>query len=102
MVDIGTVKRKVITLSTLKKNGTTTALNLKNIYIAGFWSTGGKPIRIKSVFLSNVATATGIEDDIQVLHTEEQPQPVYNLQGQRVSSMRKGGTYIIGGKKVVR
>lgn len=99
MVDLGTATRKVITLSALKKNGTSTSLNLKHIYIAGLWSTGGKPIRIKSVFLTNDPNATGVEG----VEATQQPanQSIFNLQGQRVKTMNKGQIYIINGKKIV-
>lgn len=100
MVSMGTSTRKVITLSSLKKDGTTTALNLRHIYIAGFWSNGGKPIRIKSVFLSNDANATGVQD-LQPATSGLQPI-TYNLFGQKVRDMKKGNIYIMNGKKIMK
>lgn len=99
MVDMGTAKRKVINLATLKKNGTT-PLNLSHIYIAGFWSTGGKPIKIKSVFLSNNSTATAAES----VEADLTPRAnyIYNLQGQRVKEMKKGQIYISNGKTFIK
>ena len=100
MVSLGTATRKVIALSSLKKDGTSTALNLKHIYIAGFWSNGGQPIRIKSVFLSNDANATAVQD-VQDVTTGTQTA-IYNLRGQRVRSMKDGNIYIIDGNKIVK
>lgn len=100
MTDIGTATRKVITLSALKKNGTSTALNLKHIYIAGLWSTGGNPIRIKSIFLTNDPNATGVEG-VEMEQKENAANAIYNLQGQRVKTMNKGQIYIINGRKTV-
>lgn len=98
MVDIGTATRKVIELSTLKKNGA--SLNLKHIYIAGFWTTGNKPVRIKSVFLTNNKFATAIEG-VEANKKENTTNAIFNLQGQRVKNMNKGQIYIINGRKTV-
>lgn len=98
MVDMGTATRKVIELSTLKKNGT--SLNLKHIYIAGFWTTGNKPVRIKSVFLTNNKFATGVEN-VEANQKDNATNTIYNLQGQRVKTMNKGQIYIINGRKTV-
>lgn len=99
MVDLGSSTRKVITLSSLRKNGTSTALNLKHIYIAGLWTTGGSAVRIKSVFLTNDANATGI--DGITAEPASADSPVYNLRGQRVRTMQRGQIYIINGRKTV-
>lgn len=104
MVDLGsTATRKVITLKSLRKNGTTTALDLKHIYIAGFWSNGGQPIRIKSVFLTNDYNATAIEGvEAETAAKTSANGLIYNLQGQRVKTMNKGQIYIINGRKTVK
>ncbi len=101
MVEIGSATRKVINLTTLKRNGTSQALNLRHIYIAGFWSTGGKPISIKSIFLTNDPFATSVETVTELQPESAGPQPVYNLGGQRVGNASAKGIYIKGGKKFV-
>lgn len=98
MVDMGSATRKVISLAALKKGGA--ALDLRHIYIAGFWTTGGKPVRIKSVFLTNDANATGIAD--VECDGEGKADGIYNLSGQRVRSTQKGNIYIINNRKMIK
>ena len=100
-IQIGTRTRVVEELANLKKgNGVT--LNTEHIYIAGFWSYGGNPIRIKSVFLSNDKDATGAATGIG--EVEALPDcgdnVIYNLRGQRVVNPTPG-IYIKNGKKIV-
>lgn len=77
-----------------------------HIYIAGFWTLGGKPIYIKAVYLSDDGeTPTGIS--IPAATADHSPQAVYTLQGTRVGtsdnmSHLPHGIYIVGGKKIVK
>ena len=76
-----------------------------HIYIAGFWTLGGTPIYIKSVYLSDDGVnPTGIEHP--AIAEEPSVVPVYNLQGRRVgwsnaTSQLPRGLYIMGGRKVL-
>ena len=100
-IQIGTRTRVVEEIATLKKSDGV-ALNPKHIYIAGFWSYGGKPIKIKNVFLSNDKDATGPSTGIG--EVEALPDcgdgVIYNLRGQRVVNPTPG-IYIKNGKKIV-
>ena len=50
MYDFGSSRKVVVDLHAMKdKNGN--AISPSHIYIAGFWSLGGKPIVIKSLVL---------------------------------------------------
>ena len=75
-----------------------------HIYIAGFWTPGGKPIYIKSIFLSDDGkTPTSISN----IRTKVADDAVYNLHGVKVGTADKmdalpRGIYIIGGRKVVK
>lgn len=104
MVDIGTSTRKVITLSSLRKDGTSTALNLKHIYIAGFWSNGGKPIVIKDIYLTNRSDYKKEETGAEIIESSEDNNAtpyIYNIGGAPVSRMQKGNIYIVNGKKIL-
>lgn len=100
MVDMGTATRKVIALATLKKDGTTTPLDLTHIYIAGFWTNGGRPVRIKSVFLTNDADATAVAG-VEETAAKAGNRTIYTVGGQPAGSMVKGRMYIVGGKAFV-
>ncbi|NDV57111.1 glycoside hydrolase family 5 protein [Bacteroides sp. 519] len=56
--DFGNSRRVVVDLNNMYKkvNGQQVKLNQSHIYIIGFWSTGGKPIVVKDVYLSNNST----------------------------------------------
>lgn len=77
-----------------------------HIYIAGFWTLGGKPIYIKAVYLSDDGeTPTGIR--IPTTVATDSPKSVYTLQGTRVGtsdnmSHLPHGIYIVGGKKIAK
>lgn len=102
-------KSKVLVeLSTLVKDGTTTPLDPSHIYIAGFWSNGGQPIKIKNIFVSQDGVTSGI-DEVETADGNELVD-VYNLQGillyenvtrAEAEALLKPGIYIIGGEKVV-
>ena len=103
MFDFGNDTRLVIDLHQMKNEQGRT-LDPSHIYIAGFWTLGGSPIYIKSIFLSDDGeTPTAI-----LLPTSDQkPQPVYDLQGRRVGTsdhLRQlpAGLYIINGRKFLR
>lgn len=55
MYDFGNSRRVVVELDKMYKevNGQRVKLNPAHIYIVGFWSTGGKPIVIKEVYLTD-------------------------------------------------
>lgn len=103
MYDLGDKTRLVIDLHQMVKDGTTQACNPAHIYIAGFWTTGRAPIRIKSVYPCNeVPTPSGIAAPATATAA---PQPVYNLSGQSVGRQDRQrqlprGIYIVGGKKM--
>lgn len=96
MIEMGTSTRIVKELSTLKKQDNT-SLNPQHIYIAGFWSYGGKPIKIKQIFLSNDKNATGATAIDAVLFTPKADGAIHNLNGQRIAKPAHG-IYIQGGK----
>lgn len=103
MFDFGNDTRLVIDLHQMKNEQGRT-LDPSHIYIAGFWTLGGSPIYIKSIFLSDDGeTPTAI-----LLPTSDQkPQPVYDLQGRRVGTsdhqrQLPAGLYIINGRKFLR
>jgi len=107
MVECDGQSKVAIELSTLKKNGAGTPLDLSHIYIAGFWSYGGQPIKIKNIFVSQDGNTSGIDE----VETEDGNElvDVYSLQGvllyqgvtrAEAESLLKPGIYIIGDQKV--
>ena len=97
----------MIELSTLKKDGSNTPLDPSHIYIAGFWSNGGQPIKIKNIFVSQDGNTSGI-DEVETADGNELVD-VYSLQGvllyqgvtrAEAESLLKPGIYIIGDQKV--
>ena len=100
MFDFGNDTRLVIDLHQMKNEQGRT-LDPSHIYIAGFWTLGGSPIYIKSIFLSDDGeTPTAITLPVAA----DKPQPVYDLTGRRVGTsdhLRQlpAGLYIINGRK---
>lgn len=99
----------LVELSTLVKDGTTTPLDPSHIYIAGFWSNGGQPIKIKNIFLSQDGNTPTTGIDQTEVADENEPVDVYSLQGillyegvtrAEAESLLKPGIYIIGDQKV--
>ncbi len=108
MIDVGNNTRLLIELGSLKKDGTTTALDLTHIYRMGFWSLGSGDIKIKNVFLSNDGTT--LTDLPTMIDERDELVDVYTLQGvllcrevrrTEVKSLLKKGIYIIGNECVV-
>lgn len=84
-----------------------TAVNTAGIYRVGFWAYGGKPIRVKQVYATNVDPyAQQGTHDIEVDARAE--YPVYNLQGHKVadtssiSSLPSGIYFSCRGKLLVK
>ena len=107
MVACDDQSKVVIELSTLKKDGSNTPLDPSHIYIAGFWSNGGQPIKIKNIFVSQDGNTSGI-DEVETDNGNELVD-VYSLQGvllyqgvtrAEAESLLKPGIYIIGDQKV--
>lgn len=104
MFDFGSKTRLTIDLHQMK-NETGRTLDPSHIYIAGFWTNGGSPIYIKSVYLSDDGSTPSA-----ILMTEQNssaPLPVYDLRGRRVGasdaiSRLPRGLYIVGGRKMVK
>lgn len=68
--------------------------NPSHVYIAGFWTTGGSPIYIKQIFLSNDGvTPTGILDVHGV--DEIVSREYYTLSGQKTAQPCRGGVYLV-------
>ena len=103
MFDFGNDTRLVIDLHQMKNEQGRT-LDPSHIYIAGFWTLGGSPIYIKSIFLSDDGeTPTAITLPVAA----DKPQPVYDLTGRKVGTsdhLRQlpAGLYIINGRKFLR
>ena len=103
MFDFGNDTRLVIDLHQMKNEQGRT-LDPSHIYIAGFWTLGGSPIYIKSIFLSDDGeTPTAITLPVAA----DKQQPVYDLTGRKVGTsdhLRQlpAGLYIINGRKFLR
>ena len=103
MFDFGNDTRLVIDLHQMKNEQGRT-LDPSHIYIAGFWTLGGSPIYIKSIFLSDDGeTPTAITLPVAA----DKPQPVYDLTGRKVGTsdhlhQLPAGLYIINGRKFLR
>lgn len=105
--DFGTSRRVAIALNNMKSiNGR--SMDKSHIYIVGFWSTGGKPFRIKNVFAAMSPDESGIEETVCDTDTPASVD-VYDLQGRKVRSCVPAaeateglapGIYIAGGKKI--
>ena len=108
--DFGSNTKIVIDLQNLKayKDDQCTQfdhnIDPSHIYIAGFWTRGGKPIYIKAIYQSDDGkTPTGIS----LPTSSYSSNTVYTLQGVRVGtsdrmSQLPHGIYIVGGKKIVK
>ena len=94
MVDMGTKTKVVIDLHNMVKNDGTKC-DPSNIYIAGFWTMGNKPVYIREVFLSNDGynPATGVEE---VVHDADEVVETryFDLQGVELMQAPEKGVYI--------
>ena len=99
--DIKTATSVAIDLHNLvtPKNRT---IDPSKIYKAGFSSDGSRPIYIKEIYLSmdGETPATGVDAIYRETDTADAPQSIYNLQGQRLSTLQPG-INIVGGRKVL-
>jgi hypothetical protein len=108
-VAFGSNTKVVVNLQTMKKtvNGTSVACDASHIYLMGFWSYGGSPIKIKDIFLSNDGT-NPLTTDVRPLAVgqAQESDAVYTLSGMRVKSgtdlgRLPKGVYISRGKCVL-
>jgi hypothetical protein len=110
--DVGNDDQVVVSLDNMYKDGTTTKMDPSHIYYVGFWSSGGCPLTINDVYLTNdenYAKPTGIYD-LFPIDSEPEFVDVYTITGARIRSHvkrsqatkgLKDGIYIVGRKKVV-
>ena len=105
--DFGTGRRVAIDLNNMKSTSDR-AMDKSHLYIVGFWSTGGKPFRIKNVSAAMSPDESGIEETVCDTDTPVSVD-VYDLQGRKVKSCVHSaeaagglapGIYIAGGKKI--
>lgn len=87
-------------------NGVSTECSPSHIYMMGFWSYGGSPIRIKNIFLSNdgINPITTGTHDIMMANAEASSD-IFSIDGikiNRVNNMKMlpRGVYIKGGKSI--
>ncbi len=101
MKDVKSSTRVVVDLQNMK-NSKGVKVDPSHIYILGLWSTGGTPITIKDIYLTNNSDyspeSTGISE---TLAEKRLDTPIYNLSGQRVTEPRNGHVYIKNGKKFI-
>lgn len=101
MKDVKSSTRVVVDLQNMK-NSKGVKVDSSHIYILGLWSTGGTPITIKDIYLTNNSDyspeSTGISE---TLAEKRLDTPIYNLSGQRVTEPRNGHVYIKNGKKFI-
>ncbi len=92
MMDFGSNTRIVIDLHNMTAQNDGHHVDPSHIYIAGFWSYGGKPIYIKNVFLSNDGTnpVTGVEPLTFTQESEGGSKEYYTLDGRRLSAPQPG------------
>lgn len=108
---IGSRTKTVISLKTMKKtvDNVSVTCDQSHIYMMGFWSYGGSPIKIKDIFLSNDGT-NPVSTDIGFTLSDNdiQRDGIYTIGGMRIDrgmqsegqeSLSKG-LYIINGKCV--
>lgn len=110
--DVGNEDQVVVSLNEMYKDGITTKMDPSHIYYVGFWSTGGCPLIIEDIYLTNndnYSTPTGI-NDLFPIDSEPEFVDVYTITGARIRSQvkrmqatkgLKAGIYIVGRKKVV-
>lgn len=99
-------KRVVLNLKTMKSdNGR--SLDPSHIYIAGFWSLGKTPFKVKSIFPSNDPNAVSGVDEVAA---DSKLVDVVNMQGivvrravpvETATCDLPSGIYVVGGKKVL-
>lgn len=96
--DFGTGKKVVFDLRNLNSNNGR-KMDASHIYICGFWSYGGRPFRIKDVFVADTPDANGVS----ILGEDVHKSAVYTISGMRVSNPDAllPGLYIIDSKKVL-
>lgn len=99
-----TAKRTVVNLKTMKNSDGKT-INPAHICILGFWSYGGAQLKISDIYLTNnsdYSKPVGTAIDATELGVKEQgTSAIFNLQGQRVTEMKKGRVYVKNGRKFV-
>lgn len=110
-LDFGTSKRIVVNLTSVVKSGTTTRLDPSHLYIIGFWSYGGCPIRVDEIYVTNndnYTKPTALED-VKALDRYRLVD-VFNLLGMKIResvpfcesvSGLPGGIYIVDRQKVI-
>mgnify|MGYP003292001051 CR=1 FL=1 len=101
MKDVKSSTRVVVDLQNMK-NSKGAKVDPSHIYILGLWSTGGTPIKIKDIYLTNNSDyspeTTGINESLAEMRLNT---PIYNLSGQRITEPRNGQVYIKNGKKYI-
>lgn len=104
--DFGNSTRAVLDLNALKSTQNR-KMDKSHLYIVGFWSLGGKPFRIRSVFPAMTADAAAV-DEIET-EAADRPVNVYDSMGRLVrrgvmsSAATEGlapGLYIVGDRKI--
>lgn len=92
MKELGSDTRVIIDLHNMTAQNDGHHVDPSHIYIAGFWSYGGKPIYIKNVFLSNDGTnpVTGIDSIAFTQESEGVSKEYYTLDGRRLSAPQPG------------
>lgn len=110
--DFGNEEQMVVTLDEMYKDGTTTKMDPSHIYYVGFWSSGGCPLIIDDIYLTNdgdYTKPTGIIGFPQV-DSKSELVDVYTITGARLrlqvkrKEATKGlldGIYIVGREKVI-
>ena len=88
LVDFGSKTQAVINLSKSVKSGTTTKFDPSHIYIVGIWSSGGSPIVINNIYVTN-------NDDYSKPSLTD-PVVSVNLNPLASGKVTGGGSYSIG------
>jgi beta-xylosidase len=111
MYDMGTRTRLVVNLKRMNKNdANNTTANPKNLYYIGFWSTGGQPICIKDIYVTNSSTYEKPNSVDEVNFDLNPYVNVYTVTGVliRTNVLRAEatigllpGVYLVGNKKVM-
>jgi hypothetical protein len=109
----GNKLKSVIDLANMTKsvNGQTVKCDASNLYIIGFWSFGGSPIKIDRIFLSNDGQNPSGINNLTVNSGENSIVDVFSMMGVKVRSKVKyseaikglsSGIYIVDGKKILQ
>lgn len=109
---IGDNTRLVIDLHNMKEgdNKDGDVCDPSHIYIMGFWSFGGSPIKISRIFLSNDGNVPASVESVFIDLDENNIVDVYTIMGTRVRSQvafkdamtgLSPGIYIVGNKKIM-